>query len=98
MINSILTANGLNSETAKKFILQTPEQIFKHLPKGTSGVMDKITGLASKADVLLHGVGKKKQKGKGFVPLMLRRPMPSQPVQKASGKKKAKKEKKNVTK
>ncbi len=56
-VDSILSANGLNSSSAKKFVNQDPEQIFKSLPKGMSSLMDKVTGLASHGDVLLSGVG-----------------------------------------
>lgn len=61
-IDCILNANHLNSEKAKHFILQKPEEIFKHMPSIMPKFMNAVTGLASKADVLLNGVGKKKRK------------------------------------
>lgn len=61
-IDSILTANGLNSANAKKFINQDPEKIFASLPHGISSLMDKVTNLASHGDVLVNGAGKKKRK------------------------------------
>lgn len=59
-INSILTSNGLNNEFASKFINQDSKEIFSKLPKGLSTVLDYISEFLQRADVLVHGKGRKK--------------------------------------
>jgi hypothetical protein len=59
-IDSILTANNINSSSAKHFVNQDAKKIFSRLPGGFSKFADAMTGIASKADVMLNGVGRRK--------------------------------------
>lgn len=59
---SILEANSLSSESAKKFILQDMTNIDQHLDTRTKAIANGTTTLASRIDVLLNGKGLKRKR------------------------------------
>ena len=58
-VNNILSANGLNSATAKKFILQEADELIGKDPR-LSKAAKVITDLANRFDIILQGRGFKK--------------------------------------
>jgi len=59
---SILEANKLSSESAKKFIYQDMTNINQHLDTRTKAIANGTTNLASRIDVLLNGKGLKRKR------------------------------------
>lgn len=55
-VDKILTANGLNSERAKKFVLQSAEELINRDPK-VQKAAKFVTDLANRFDVLIEGRG-----------------------------------------
>ncbi len=78
-IDSVLTANHLNSPTLKKFVLQDTQELFKKMPSYLKPLSDAVTGLAGRIDVVKNGKGRKKRVGRGiFKPI----PVPKMPTPK----------------
>jgi len=60
-VNAVLTANGLNTEKTKEFVLQDVETVIKNYP-GAKKIITFITNAAARASRLLEGEGKKAKK------------------------------------
>lgn len=54
-INSLLSANGLMTSDLASYILQDVEAILRDTPDISKKIVDIITGIASRADIVLHG-------------------------------------------
>ncbi len=60
-INSLLSANGLMTSDLASYILQDVEVILRDTPEISQKIVDIITGVASRADILLHGKNLRKK-------------------------------------
>ena len=60
-VDSVLTANGLNSSELKKFVLQDSVKIFNENPSWLEGFTNVVTDLGARVNRFLEGEGVKKQ-------------------------------------
>ena len=62
-VNRLLTANGLNNNELKAFVLQDAISLVKTIPNIPRKILDIILKFATRADVLVRGKGKQRRTG-----------------------------------